>query len=190
MKRGIFTTFLLLSLNLAHSQEVFRPVWDSLAPMPAPVDKLYDSRPMTYRGFIPLVENNYLPLQLYTNFQCTDSFDAEYDTISEPFVMMMMEIPETSLKLYSVHVGGITEYAKTVLVLVDAENLVLDTLEAEVCWGPVAMYAKQARIDKIIQSWSIPYTPRRILHYLSTGPFLLFEVGGKMSLTGLSMVDL
>lgn len=148
MKRGILTAFLLLSLNLAHSQEVFRPVWDSLAPMPAPVDKLYDSRPITYRGFIPLVENSYLPLQLYTNFQCTEYIEAEYDSISEPFVMMMMELPETNLKLYSVHVGGITEYAKTVLVLVDAENVVLDTLEAEVCWGPVAMYAKQARIDK------------------------------------------
>ena len=148
MKRGIIIAVLLLSLDLAHSQEVFKPVLDTLTPMPAPVDRLYDSRPGTYRGFIPLEKNSFIPLQLYTNFQCTEYIFAGYDSISEPFVMMMMEIPETNLKLYSVHVGGITEYAKTILVLVDAENLVLDTLEAEVCWGPVAMYAKQARIDK------------------------------------------
>ncbi|MBR6864907.1 MAG: hypothetical protein IKM75_08605 [Bacteroidales bacterium] len=148
MKKVLIIAFIFWFSNLAYSQEVFRPVLDVLTPMPAPVDRLYDPRPNGHNGYILLEENSFIPLQLYTNFQCTEFVLAEYNSITEPFVMMMMEIPDTDLKLYSVHVGGITEFAKTVLVLVNAEGLVLDTLEAEVCWGPPAMYAKQARIDK------------------------------------------
>lgn len=147
MKKVLIIAFIFWFSNLAYSQEVFRPVLDVFTPMPAPVDRLYDPRP-SHNGYILLEENSFIPLQLYTNFQCTEFVLAEYNSITEPFVMMMMEIPDTDLKLYSVHVGGITEFAKTVLVLVNAEGLVQDTLEAEVCWGPPAMYAKQARIDK------------------------------------------
>ena len=159
MKKILFSILLFLPFTVARSQAVFSALADSFTPMPAPVDKLYDARPDAKKvhSVITLEKNNLIPLQLYTNFQCTESISAEYDSISEPFVLMMMNIPGSNLKLYSVGVGGFTEYAKIVLVLVNAEGYVLDTLEAEVCWGPPAMFAKQARIDEnyIITVYSI-----------------------------------
>ena len=149
MKKIIFSIVISLFCIGARSQAIFASLADSFTPIPAPVDKLYGVRPdaKKVRGVITLEKNDLIPLQLYTNFQCTQWFSAEYDSISEPFVLMMMNIPGSNLKLYSVGVGGFTEYAKTVLVLVNAGGYVLDTLEAEVCWGPPALYAKQTRID-------------------------------------------
>lgn len=150
MKQVSLTIILLLSFTAARSQAVFSSLAESFTPVPAPVDRLYGSGQDAKRAHsvITLPPSHLIPLQLYTNFQCTEYIEAAYDDISEPFVLMMMNIPETALKLYSVMVGGWTEYSKIVLVLVDADGCVLDTLEAQVCWGPPAMYAKQARIDE------------------------------------------
>lgn len=150
MNKIILFIILLVSFTEARSQAIFSSLADSFTPVPAPVDRLHDSRPGTKKvhGVITLPPNNLIPLQLYTNYQCTDFIEAAYDDISEPFVLMMMNIPGTSLKLYSVMVGGWTEYSKIVLVLANVEGYVLDTLEAQVCWGPPAMFAKQARIDE------------------------------------------
>lgn len=150
MKKILVPILLFLPFMAARSQAIFSSLADSFTPMPAPVDKLYDARPdaKNVHEVITLQENTLIPLQLYTNFQCTESILAEDGSISEPFVLMMMNIPGTNLRLYSVGVGGWTEYSTIVLVLANARGYVLDTLEAQVCWGPPAMYAKQARIDE------------------------------------------
>ena len=145
----LFVVFLLFFLE-AKSQSVFSSLMETYTPMPAPVDKLYDARPNAkgVKETIRLPRNSIIPLQLYTNYQCSEFFMADYDDITQPLVLMMMDVPGTTQKLFSISVGGITEYAKILLVLVDKDGFVLDILEAQVCWGPPAMYAKQARIDK------------------------------------------
>lgn len=148
MKRIITIAFAIIVCIQSYAQSPFSGLAEQFSPVPVPIDKLYDTRPTAPTYPILLKENAVIPMQLYTDFRCTEYFSASYGEITEPSVEMMTNVPNTDLKLFAVRVGGLTEYSKTVLVIVNSRGDALDVLEAEVCWGPVIMYAKQARIDE------------------------------------------
>lgn len=122
------------------AQTVFSNIQKELLPGPLPIGRPYQEISLE------LEENNFIPLKLYTNFQLTEWIDASYGDVSSPVVNMYIRIPSTNYCLFSVRVGGITEYATLYLVLTDLNGNVLDLLEAEVFWFEA--YAKEARIDQ------------------------------------------
>lgn len=138
MKKVSLLLFLICSF--ANAQTVFSNIQKELLPGPLPIGRPYQEISLE------LEENNFIPLKLYTNFQLTEWIDASYGDVSSPVVNMYLRIPSTNYCLFSVRVGGITEYATLYLVLTDLNGNVLDLLEAEVFW--LEAYAKEARIDQ------------------------------------------
>ena len=140
MKKISLLLFFICSF--ANAQTVFSNIQKELSPGPLPIGRPYQAIS------IELEENDIIPLKLYTNFQLTEWIDAsygEYDA-SSPVVNMYIRIPSTDYCLFSVRVGGITEYSTLYLVLTDLNGNVLDLLEAEVFW--LDAYAKEAKIDQ------------------------------------------
>ena len=140
MKKISLLLFFICSF--ANAQTVFSNIQKDVLPGPLPTGRPYQAISLD------LEENNIIPLKLYTNFQLTEWIDAsygEYD-LAAPVVNMYLRIPSTDYCLFSVRVGGITEYSTLYLVLTDLNGNVLDLLEAEVFW--LDGYAKEARIDQ------------------------------------------
>lgn len=156
MKRAIsiFLIVLLGSIELGAQPGFFSvdELADCFYPMTVPNDFFWDRRPerKSQYGMISLKENSKIPLALYTNFQCTESFASSFDAddLTAPCAVGMMLVPDSDLKLFSVWIGGMTEYGKMVILLVDSDGNILDVLESMVVWGPIRpMFAKESRID-------------------------------------------
>jgi len=147
MKKIILVTITFFICNLSNAQALFKAASDLLTPMPAPTYKLYETRPGMVHS-IELSDNDRIPLELYTNLQCTEFILADYSGHLCPTVNLMMQIPNSNQRLFAVEIGGLSEYAKTVLVIVNGSGYVTDVLEAEVFWGPPKMSVKQTYIDE------------------------------------------
>lgn len=147
MKKLSLLVFTVLICSMSHAQALFNAASKLLSPVSSPTYKLYDTRPSTIHS-IELPDNDIIPLQLYTNLQCTEFIMADYSGPMCPTTSLMMNIPNSNQKLFAVEIGGLSEYATTVLVIVNNSGDVSDILEAEVFWGPPKKSVKQTYIDQ------------------------------------------
>ena len=82
-----------------------------------------------------------IPNKLYKNIQCTE-YDFADDDDTAAAVYAKFYLPQQNAILIAVNFGGMTEMQTDVLVSVDAEGNILDTLEVRVGW----VYIKEYRI--------------------------------------------
>lgn len=84
-----------------------------------------------------------IPNKLYENLQCTEYTFADDDDTA-PVAYAKFQIPQQGTVLIAVNFGGVTDYATDVLVAVDSEGNISDTLEGTVAQPFV--YIKQYQI--------------------------------------------
>ena len=91
-------------------------------------------------------ENDMIPLNIYSNFQCTEiCWKGSYGTAEQPRAYMMTTIPESSNLLYDFAMGDADFFTK-VLAVVDKWGYIKDTLLCSVSWS--AGRAKEYYIDE------------------------------------------
>lgn len=84
-----------------------------------------------------------IPNRLYQNLQCTEYFLADENELL-PAAHAKFRTSNPDISLIAVNFGGATEHITSVLVSVNKNGELLDTLEVEAGWIP--LYVKQYRI--------------------------------------------
>ena len=109
--------------------------------------------------------------KLYENLQCTEYIFADNDDTA-PAAYAKFQIPQQETILIAVNFGGATDYVTDVLVAVDDEGNILDTLECTVAQPFV--YIKQYRIlaDGQIVVTSIKPKQEASIPFVKFSPFV------------------
>ena len=106
-----------------------------VADMPTTGVPFKAAKEMTKRSYGIPGYKGYISAKLYEDIQCTSYFMADTEE-SAPDSYAKFRIPDTPHYLFVASFGGPTDYLTDLLVVVDSEGHVLDTLEASVWYFP------------------------------------------------------